>query len=309
IIVTASLGVLKHEARRLFVPALPPAKLAAIDRIGFGTVDKVYVRTGLHETETDAGGDDDAGAVAGFAFGTRPAAAAATNAAENGGRRRPRHIRLLRPFTDPSSQEWRWMDGVGSLQWAGEGYRCIWITGPAARAMEALPEAELPPATTLPPPPATAVPPESVASLPPRHFAQRSVAATVAKVAAAAAAGDPPCLIRSCWHEDELYRGSYSFLAGDAGPADLAALAAPLCGPAVASASAPHTMEGCSGKESNFSSAASCGSGSAGGAPRLLFAGEATHPAFFSTAHGAFETGQREAARVIAFAKTISAAV
>lgn len=31
------------------------------------------------------------------------------------------------------------------------------------------------------------------------------------------------------------------------------------------------------------------------GRPRVLFAGEATHPYYFSTVHGAIETGYREA--------------
>jgi monoamine oxidase len=33
--------------------------------------------------------------------------------------------------------------------------------------------------------------------------------------------------------------------------------------------------------------------------PRIFFAGEATHPKFFSTVHGAVESGQREAARIL----------
>lgn len=39
-----------------------------------------------------------------------------------------------------------------------------------------------------------------------------------------------------------------------------------------------------------------CGSD---GKPRVQFAGEATHPYFFSTVHGAIETGVREANRLI----------
>lgn len=36
------------------------------------------------------------------------------------------------------------------------------------------------------------------------------------------------------------------------------------------------------------------------GRPCLLFAGEATHPKYFGTVHGAIETGYREAERVLA---------
>ncbi len=37
---------------------------------------------------------------------------------------------------------------------------------------------------------------------------------------------------------------------------------------------------------------------------RLLFAGEATHPNFFSTVHGAIESGYREAERIIGSVKS-----
>ncbi|XP_060518708.1 spermine oxidase-like [Cylas formicarius] len=39
------------------------------------------------------------------------------------------------------------------------------------------------------------------------------------------------------------------------------------------------------------------------GVPRVLFAGEATHPYYFSTVHGAIETGYREAERLIDYYK------
>jgi len=35
--------------------------------------------------------------------------------------------------------------------------------------------------------------------------------------------------------------------------------------------------------------------------PTILFAGEAAHPIHFSTTHGAFETGQYQAKRVLEF--------
>ncbi len=35
------------------------------------------------------------------------------------------------------------------------------------------------------------------------------------------------------------------------------------------------------------------------GVPRILFAGEATHPRFYSTVHGAYLSGQREAKRLV----------
>ena len=38
-----SLGVLKSKGRDIFQPQLPNGKLKAIDTIGFGTVDKIYL--------------------------------------------------------------------------------------------------------------------------------------------------------------------------------------------------------------------------------------------------------------------------
>ncbi|XP_053352409.1 spermine oxidase-like [Clarias gariepinus] len=43
VIVTVSLGVLKQQARTMFEPALPKPKLGAIERLGFGTVDKIFL--------------------------------------------------------------------------------------------------------------------------------------------------------------------------------------------------------------------------------------------------------------------------
>ena len=43
VIFTASLGILKENGFKLFDPILPDEKLQAIDSIGFGTVDKIYI--------------------------------------------------------------------------------------------------------------------------------------------------------------------------------------------------------------------------------------------------------------------------
>ena len=42
-LVTLPLGVLKTQHRRLFSPPLPPAKVAAIERMRIGTVDKLFL--------------------------------------------------------------------------------------------------------------------------------------------------------------------------------------------------------------------------------------------------------------------------
>ncbi|XP_060526733.1 spermine oxidase [Cylas formicarius] len=56
VICTIPLGVLKHEAGTLFKPPLPDYKLEAIDRLLFGTVDKIlleYERPFLHPSITE----------------------------------------------------------------------------------------------------------------------------------------------------------------------------------------------------------------------------------------------------------------
>ena len=74
-------------------------------------------------------------------------------------------------------------------------------------------------------------------------------------------------VVRSGWAANEWVQGSYSFLAAGARAGDVDALAAPL---------------------------------DAGGGSLLLFAGEATHPRFMGTVHGAFLAGEREADRILA---------
>ncbi|CAG0891097.1 unnamed protein product [Darwinula stevensoni] len=79
---------------------------------------------------------------------------------------------------------------------------------------------------------------------------------------------DPPKLLhRTKWMSNPRFRGSYSYVSTQSMREDALTLGEPL----------PSAQD-----------------------PILLFAGEATHPQFFSTMHGAFLSGIREAERVVA---------
>lgn len=72
------------------------------------------------------------------------------------------------------------------------------------------------------------------------------------------------------WKSNPLTNGSYSYLAVDQSGDEFDVLAEPL------------QLDGAKTHE-----------------PRVCFAGEATHNHFFSTVHGAIESGYREADRII----------
>lgn len=73
---------------------------------------------------------------------------------------------------------------------------------------------------------------------------------------------EPTAYVRTAWESDPFSRGSYSFPRVGSQPGDRQALAESICG-------------------------------------RLFFAGEATHPRYFATVHGAYETGVRAAREIL----------
>ncbi|XVF88755.1 hypothetical protein PTKIN_Ptkin19aG0077000 [Pterospermum kingtungense] len=88
-------------------------------------------------------------------------------------------------------------------------------------------------------------------------------------------------VLQSKWGSDPLFLGSYSYVAVGSSGADLDAMAEPL----------PKAVVG-----------SSCESGDGGGGVRplqILFAGEATHRTHYSTTHGAYFSGLREANRLL----------
>ncbi|UYV68836.1 PAOX [Cordylochernes scorpioides] len=79
-----------------------------------------------------------------------------------------------------------------------------------------------------------------------------------------------PCsVVRSRWRQDPHVQGSYSFIPSSASHKDIQRLASPIYRD-------PYQSK-----------------------PMLIFAGEATHPKFYSTTHGAFQSGQTAAAQLL----------
>ena len=90
----------------------------------------------------------------------------------------------------------------------------------------------------------------------------------------------PAQLVRTNWFGNPFTRGSYSFPAKNAPISDFSTIGAPIVMPPL-----PNIIGNNASLESKR-------------LPRLMFAGEATHPHFYSTTHGAFESGLREAKRL-----------
>lgn len=92
---------------------------------------------------------------------------------------------------------------------------------------------------------------------------------------------------RSCWGTDPLFRGSYSYMTTRW-----------VCW--YLHCSGRHAWSTCIHRTRREHLTALAAPVVLGGVPVLCFAGEATHPTFFGTTHGALLSGKREALRVLA---------
>jgi len=223
-IVTVSLGVLKEKAQSLFCPALPPQKLNAIKGLGFGCVNKIYLKFPYRWWPEEHSGfsllwtDED--------------------------------MRSFKPLGDAG-------EGVGGKHWLQDVFGfyyvdnqplvlCGWIAGPSARYMEQLSDKQVV---------------QGCLELL-QKFAGRGFNVTVPR---------PEVTVRSCWLSNPHFRGAYSYRS--VASETLQAFASHLAEPVTNDSKKPV----------------------------LLFAGEATHEHFYSTVHGAVESGWREADRVFAY--------
>lgn len=211
VIITSSLGFLKSNFDSLFVPSLPPFKKRAIQGLGFGTVDKIFIKFKNPWWSSDWGGVSLL-------------------------RRRPEGVKS-------NALRSQWSDHILGFYTVRLHPKMLiaWVTGKAAREAEKLSENEI-----------------------------LEVCSTLLKkyVGADFAYTEPTGLIRSTWFNNPFTLGSYSYRSMKS--KEMNVWASDLAQPVYDSS----------------------------GYPRLFFAGEATHDFFYSTVHGAVETGWREADRI-----------
>lgn len=264
VIITVSLGVLKAEAppahakcvqlNRLFHPPLPPWKLHAISKLGFGVVDKCFVAM-------------------------KPAVAGATYP----------HMQLV--FREEDLQDACEDHGLTDIPWwmrknfsfypihKSSHVVCTWLTGKEAMEMEGLADKEVIDGV--------------VRTMESFGFEERIKPCAESKVSSRECdgvdlqgvfsgmhVGSPNVegIVRSQWGSNPLYRGSYSYVAVGSTGEDIDTLAEPLPKASSEQGDAPFLSH----------------------SPlQLLFAGEATHRYCYSTTHGAFLSGVREAERLV----------
>ena len=230
VLVTASLGFLKSNMHSIFIPALPPYKMRAIQvnsnshktgsiftkiegsllqGLGFGTVDKIFIKFEKPWWTTEWGG-----------------------------------ISLLRRRSEEADSHWSdLLLGFYTVR-LHPNILIAWITGKAAREVESLPENEI----------------LKVCSDLLRKYIGADFPFT-----------EPVGLIISKWFSNPFTVGSYSYRSLES--KEMNVWATDLAQPVYDSS----------------------------GFPRLFFAGEATHDYFYSTVHGAVETGWREADRIVKY--------
>uniref|UniRef100_A0A672KJL2 Peroxisomal N(1)-acetyl-spermine/spermidine oxidase-like n=2 Tax=Sinocyclocheilus grahami TaxID=75366 RepID=A0A672KJL2_SINGR len=224
VIVTVSLGVLKDKASTMFEPPLPSTKLSAIENLGFGIVDKIFLFF-----EKSFWPDDCVGVQVVWKEG-------------------PEDKDVYESLSEGEAWKKTWFKKITGFDTVARHPTalCGWITGREALYMENLQDSEI----------------GDICVRLLRSFTGWSVP-EVSKT------------LISRWGSDSYVRGSYTFIPdGVDGVKAHKALASPL-----------PPKDKCRGKKHL----------------QVLFAGEATHENFYTTTHGAYLTGVREAERIISY--------
>lgn len=220
VIVTVPLGFLKEHAADLFEPALPEPKTNAIHRLGFGTVDKIYLR---------------------FEERFWPEDCAGIQLVWDAGPEKEGYS------SESQGDKWKdtWYKKICGFDTVDlhPNVLCGWITGREALHMESLNEKTV-----------------------------GEVCVRLLKSATGWVVPDPVQVLLSKWGTEPYVKGSYSFIPqGVNAVQEQNALAAPL--PQKGDSQQQHLQ--------------------------VLFAGEATHLNFYTTTHGAYMSGLREAQKII----------
>uniref|UniRef100_A0A336KIV9 CSON010572 protein n=1 Tax=Culicoides sonorensis TaxID=179676 RepID=A0A336KIV9_CULSO len=221
VIVTFSLGVLKHDADRLFLPALPQKHRDAIDCLGFGAITKVFL-----QFESNWWGDDE-----GIQFVYR----------EN-------------DYDEEENKNFlRYMTGFELVYTGPKNTLIGWVGGKGVEILENLDDKEIIDAIM-------------------KHL-EKFVGYTVSY---------PKRYFISRWLGNPLTRGSYSFASIDCDannitPKDLAAKIT---------------------FKDQYANSTKTASTVTDGSPLLQFAGEGSSQVYYSTAHGAYLSGE-DAAKAI----------
>ncbi|XP_048874759.1 peroxisomal N(1)-acetyl-spermine/spermidine oxidase isoform X2 [Brienomyrus brachyistius] len=222
VIVTASLGFLQERAADMFEPALPDSKAGAIQKLGFGTVDKIFLKFDERFWPDDCAGIQ-------LVWKHSP--------------EEPRGQEGLTQEGDPFKTWYKKICGFDVVA-RHPTVLCGWITGREAEHMETLSDEEV-----------------------------GDICVSLLRTFTSWPVPKPSRVLLSRWRRHPFVRGSYTYVpCGVDAVHEHQALAEPLPLSPVHAEVKPL---------------------------QVLFAGEATHINFYTTTHGAYITGVREAERLI----------
>lgn len=249
VVVTVSLGVLKHgikhdddeESGGLFDPPLPSFKTEAISRLGFGVVNKLFLKIDPNTTKN---------------FPNLQMVFHKTS--------RPK---IDNHHHHQQQQPPWWMRRTASLFpiYSGSSVVLAWFAGKEALELESLEDKEIIDGVSA-----------TISNFLPNLLKPQKSPKEVCNGHTKGA--EIVKVLKSQWGSDPLFFGSYSYVAVGSSGDDLDTMAEPL----------PANLHNASPSSSS--------------SPRqlqILFAGEATHRTHYSTTHGAYFSGLREANRLL----------